>query len=366
MLLKYEELISNYMATLRTELRHFSPGQPFLDMWVPDCDDANSILNLVESALMHPVDHLSLEVGEETLRRIDLDKLLQSLNHLCKVSVKKNGKGVVFDIILSKRGLANIEIMDVPQAYQKKFISIARCGVYDRSLTEMDPWILCKSSWESLVLYLNIAPDFHTVKETGYQGAVTRVSKYLLDQMCLLLLEKPVNECYDHAVVQLEYELRDKTAPRTIPGITTPFNSWEAFKDLTHLVRSAIMEYRKIADYQETKNFYVPKPSQRWLSLQEEERTRELAHYIHEYCEDRNVDSRKIRIGTLVNHIRLIVDVDKNLCGEQPNFLLDLEFYLKNKIERILTLWTPEEFDKNKIRWSEARKATVQGGGDSV
>ena len=86
MLLKYEELISNYMATLKTELRHFSPGQSFLDMWVPDCDDANSILNLVESASMHPVDCFSLEVSEETLKRVDMDKLFQSLNHLCKIS----------------------------------------------------------------------------------------------------------------------------------------------------------------------------------------------------------------------------------------------------------------------------------------
>jgi hypothetical protein len=200
--LNYEKLVAGYIATLKTELRHFSAPEPFLDMWVPDGDDAVSILNLIESAARHHLENLSLEIGEETLKRIDLVKLLESLNQVSITLVRKMGKSIVLEISLSKRGLAQLEFADVPIAYHQ---SVSACGIsrsYQLSLQKKDSWIFCESGTSNVILQMNIDPNTHIVEEAAYSGAVTPVSKYLLDQLCRILAGKPINECNDHAIIR--------------------------------------------------------------------------------------------------------------------------------------------------------------------
>ena len=358
--LNYERLVSDYMETLKVELRHFSAPEPLLDMWVPDGDDVTSIVNLVESASMHHVENLAVDIGEKTLMKIDLGKLIEVLQRLGKISTRPLGRGVILDVSLVKRELGQLEPVDIPRFYRKSFGIMANCGCYHYLLEKKETLICCEAIKDKVVLQANVNPIGHSVEEVAYTGAESGVSKYLLDQLCAILVGKPVNECYDHAIIRLEHGLRDKTMKRPpAGGLTLPSNSWEVFKDLTQLIRSAVTQYREIANYKETKNFYILPASQKWLSMTVTAREEALISAVSQFCEERKLDPSCIRIGDLTREVHLIVGVDKNITNNVPKLLMDLEFYLKNKVEQQLNIWTPEESDKNKIRWSDTKKMAV-------
>jgi hypothetical protein len=153
--------------------------------------------------------------------------------------------------------------------------------------------------------------------------------------------------------------MTDKTLKRTNTGITLLSNSWGVFKDLNQLVRSINTDYRQKTGYNETKNFFVQKPSLQWTALSEEEKRQRLIETIGQFCREKEIVSSKIRLENLLLGERLIISADREVYERHPHFLLELEYYLKRHAERELSLWTPEESDKNKIRWNDAMKTAV-------
>ena len=94
----YEQLVRAYRESLTTVLRGFSAGADFLDMWVPDDDHHKSILNLIESAESAGVEQVSIRVGAETLKGLDLGKLERMTAQLATIRAKPDGDGVILEI----------------------------------------------------------------------------------------------------------------------------------------------------------------------------------------------------------------------------------------------------------------------------
>jgi len=94
----YEELVRAYRESLTTVLRGFSAGADFLDMWVLDDDHHKSILNLIESAESSGVEQVSIRVGADTLKGLDLAKLERMVGQLATIQVKSDGDGVILEI----------------------------------------------------------------------------------------------------------------------------------------------------------------------------------------------------------------------------------------------------------------------------
>jgi len=94
----YEELVRSYRDSLTTVLRGFTAGADFLDIWVPDDDHHKSILNLVESAESAGLDGVSIRIGADTLRGLDLAKLEVMIGKLATVRAQPDGDGVVLEI----------------------------------------------------------------------------------------------------------------------------------------------------------------------------------------------------------------------------------------------------------------------------
>ena len=251
--------------------------------------------------------------------------------------------------------LSHLTLEEVPELYRTTLSREGSNGTFQRSLHASAPAFLSQSSKNGVTLEILVDRNSHTVRAAGHSGTGTEISRRLLDRLCGFLIEKPVNECYDHAVLCLEYFLRDPSLKRPVAGITTPFNAWSIFRELTDLVRSAVQAYKDAVGDKDTKNFFVRRSSPRWAGMSKEERLAEAARKISEYCLLHGFDPTQIQAVELTREVRLVLDIARPLYLEDPRFMIKLESYLKEKMEPTVSLFLKEEEDRNLIRRDEVR-----------
>ncbi|MFX5956803.1 hypothetical protein ABTF01_20635, partial [Acinetobacter baumannii] len=80
----------------------------------------------------------------------------------------------------------------------------------------------------------------HIVQKARYSGTQTLTETALLEGLCPLLENKPILECSDHAVMELEHSLRDHSMPPPVPGLLMLENCDSAFMMPLHLVRQLL------------------------------------------------------------------------------------------------------------------------------
>lgn len=97
----YEALVESYNDRLLNQLRSHGVDHAFLEMWVPDEDPVNSILNMVEAAEAHGTTSFSLRFREGTLPRESHANLVAAISALATVKIeieKEHGLVHVGDI----------------------------------------------------------------------------------------------------------------------------------------------------------------------------------------------------------------------------------------------------------------------------
>ena len=95
----HRKLVSSYMEGLMSKLRGFGPEESFLDMWVPDSDHGKSILNMIESASMHGLSTLTIEIqSPEVQDTLQIDQLVQDLNKSVRAEYRKSNQSIFIDI----------------------------------------------------------------------------------------------------------------------------------------------------------------------------------------------------------------------------------------------------------------------------
>ena len=97
-LVRYEEVVSNYERGLQTQLRGFRPAQDFLETWVHDADPARSILSMVEAAGLEGVKALEIEIGPGTARGLDRSRLEALIAGAARVKVAERGDGLLLTV----------------------------------------------------------------------------------------------------------------------------------------------------------------------------------------------------------------------------------------------------------------------------
>ncbi len=98
--INYEALAADYWENLATTLRGFSPSAEFefLETWVHDENNAQSILNLVEAAKDAGLPGVSVEVGARTLETLAPDTLAEELAQVGDVQAWESDEGIVFEV----------------------------------------------------------------------------------------------------------------------------------------------------------------------------------------------------------------------------------------------------------------------------
>lgn len=94
----YESLVAEYNETLTTVLRGFRPAVSFLETWVPDENSTKSLVNLVEAAEIGGRQQIALLVGPDTVRQLDMPRLLQMLSTIGTAVVEPENGGILLRV----------------------------------------------------------------------------------------------------------------------------------------------------------------------------------------------------------------------------------------------------------------------------
>ncbi len=98
---QYEAIAADYEKNLQTQLRGFKQVHEFLDMWVHDADPVRSILSIVEAAESGGLDAIGVEIGPETLKRLDTNRLLDLVGKIGKAGLAPQGTGALLRVDLA-------------------------------------------------------------------------------------------------------------------------------------------------------------------------------------------------------------------------------------------------------------------------
>ncbi|MBI4063328.1 MAG: hypothetical protein HY401_03385 [Elusimicrobia bacterium] len=353
-ILNYDELVKGYWEGLNTQLRKFSTGYEFLDLWVPDSDHTSSIFNIIDAASSHGLNSFSINVtNAEVAQSLDVEELKKAAGAGGQVAIShEKGGGLLIAVTIERQtAWTTLGMGDVPSLYRLVFNYETAVGDFECSLTEMPPFVLAESSSDGAVLKALIDPSSHLVAETGFRGRLAPVSRRLVNELCHIMKGKPVNECGDHAVIFLEHALRDKSQRRLNSGITTPRNSWFVFKELTHLVREMADDYRRKTKYDDRQNFYLPASSPQWQRASDSNKLELVREAAALFCKAKEILASSIVVKEIVRSSRVMIEVDLNVWKDSEPFLLELEVYLRKQVELALSIFCEETPDLNKMRW---------------
>lgn len=341
----YEELVADYRESLTTVLRGFRPAAAleFLETWVPEDDDAKSILRVVEAASEAGLKGVSILIGPSTLQKLDVSQLTASVSQLGAVHARIDGQQMVFRVVLGGENFVD----ELPACYRDRLHAALLEGcAHEGDLQREDGWILAESAQAGICLKALVDPADHQIRQAAFSGASTQVQRGVLETLCRILEGRPIQECSDHAVIRVENKLRDGSHPPPVSGVVLPQNAASAFRLPLVLVRALLASYRRKTPYDQTQNFYEDPVSDAWKGMSADEKKVRLEAVLHRHPAGQGVDLVRFD-GTK----RAVVRFGEPLDDTAKRWrLLRLEELLQETLEPTLQLFLEPMMDANKPR----------------
>jgi hypothetical protein len=224
----------------------------------------------------------------------------------------------------------------------KALESKTHCG----SLTPRAGCEIVQAEEDGVALSALVDSTSSIVREAVYSGAPSTLQRGLLQTLCGILENKPMQECSDHALIRLEFALRDHSSARPVPGIVQPENADPAFALPLRLVRGLAAAFREKTGRVPAANRYATSAPVAWQELSDAERAAALQAMI---------DAHPAGGGVHVNQVegvhRGVVSFEMELdsAGKQAR-LAQLETWLKEKIDNSFQLLLEARRDQNTLR----------------
>jgi len=342
----YDRLVHAYKDSLVTTLRGFTPGADFLALWVPDDDHHKSILNLVESAESAGLKGVSVRIGAETARTLDVTRLESMLADFGTVRAAADGDGILLEIAYG----GDADTLAIHPAYRAHVAEALMSPKHEAHLAAEGDLRLVEASCDGVNFALLVDPG-HNVRRAAYGGTVTDVQRGLLEVLCGLLVDRPIQDCAEHATIYLEHRLRDTAHPHAVPGVLHPDTIDPAFRLCTRLVRDAAGAYCADTGYAFGENMYDPPPSTAWKALSRVEKRGRVEAALADILSNLGLSSADVALISVGDDNRVSLDC----LGDAPrpvngHLLMRIEAGLKVKVEETLCVYTIERKDLNKIR----------------
>jgi hypothetical protein len=379
----YDELVSAYKESLTTVLRGFRPPAELLETWVPDEDDAKSILNIIEAAEGAGLTGITIRVGTGTFRRLDLTGLQEAAGWRGKVDTAASGDAILLNVsfagtdelpsgldrytatyiepemkairksaplpsykALSPQTPVRSGKQTVHTVYKERLKKKSQMCPHEGALSPDYGLELVQTSRENATLMALVEPSQHSVKKAAFHGARSGDERAVLDLLCQFMEGKPILECADHGMIYVERQLRDTSQPAPVPGIVTPENADPIFSSLTLLVRELFACYRRRIGFNSTANSYDLPPTIEWLALPEDKKVEKVQAAIGRHPLGLGIEVVRTegskRVSVMFQHA-----LGPNSTASR---LMQLEAYIQSEVEPTLELETEPRADANKIR----------------
>jgi NifU-like protein involved in Fe-S cluster formation len=264
-ILDYDKLVEAYNTNLDITLRGFRPAEEMLDTWVPDENAVRSLSSLVEAAQLCGSDSVQVRVSNETLKDQSLEELREKLATLGTTEVIRESGAVLFRI----GNLQEIaSFRSVRPIYQQKLMERAARLRFRRELHAGNgSQIALKATEDHSTLAWLVQTDQQVITDAVFECKTRGPLPAALDCLCGLLVGMPVLEAREHAIVRLEFALRDLRQRHPVNGILLPQNADPIFRLPARLVNRLYDDYVTSTGFRPGLNFFDPGPRPGWQGM---------------------------------------------------------------------------------------------------
>jgi hypothetical protein len=104
------------------------------------------------------------------------------------------------------------------------------------------------------------------VRDARHTGA-SGDDEAVIDQLCAVMIGRPLYEAIHHGLVRVEAALRDADAPAPVPGVVSPRNADEIFDGAAALLRALRDLVGPLLVPPEQRGLWDDRPAPGWLAL---------------------------------------------------------------------------------------------------
>jgi len=347
-ILDYDKLVEAYSTNLDVTLRGFRPAEEMLDTWVPDDDPVRSLSSLVEAAQLCGSDSVSVRVGNKTLDGHSAESLKEKLAGLGEVACTQESDAVVFTVSNLHETASFRSIRPI---YQQKLR--ARLGnlYFKRALKVEGNQIPLRAVEDQLTLAWAVQPDKHLITDAAFETTTRGPMQATLDYLCEILIGLPIQEARDHAIIKLEFALRDPRHNHPIAGIVLPQNADSIFRLPSLLVKRLFEDYKHSTNYQPVANFYDPGPKAAWAALSPDEREQRLSAAITSYGAPLGLHNGEVKVVECKFPYAVTIQFGHELpIPTKRKIAFDLERLVREHCDPRLEVFCEEKKDLSKLR----------------
>lgn len=346
--LDYDKLVAAYNANLDVTLRGFRPAEEMLDTWVPDDDVVRSLSSLVEAAQLCGSESVHVRVARQTLGTRTASSLQEKLSTFGDVELAEQPDAVVFSISnLQETAL----FRSVRGCYQQKLRARYNDLVCRRPLRVSEGQIPLRASEEGWTLAWAVRTDAHEIVDAVFEGAARGPMAAVLDYLCGIVVGLPIVEARDHAVIKLEFALRDPHQRHPVPGILLPQNADPIFRLPARLVNRLFEDYLTSTGYRPGMNFFDPGPDPSWKALSETEREQRVARVLSDHHASLGVTPGQVQVVECKHAYAVTVRFGDDLpIPRKRSLALSLERLVRQQCDGRLEVFCEEKKDLSKLR----------------
>jgi hypothetical protein len=369
MILDFRKLIKNYHSNLIHQLRGFNNQENFLQYWVPSEEDSESYKSLVETLYEENVNifKVSLNKSEESLiniiRKINLDNKLNfsenfdEKNHFFELSLdkipvfKKNSSKnkTIQNKNLKNNSIVKINSNKINEAYKD---NLKNYKIKNRLISNnFDLKMIIK---KDITLFIKFQNDKTIIKKAYHNSNNNNFETIIVDLFCETIMNKDIQEAYEHGLTYLENKIRPNNINKIIEGIIMLDKHIEIIKELKKGFKKLYYTAKEKFNYEDRINKNYSSASENWMSLSLKEKETTIINLIEKKISPKfNLDTNDISLNSIEGDVRININISNNfqkLQNSTVNYLIAIEEMIKNSIDQRLELFTIEAIDANKLR----------------
>ena len=345
--LDYDRLVQEYSANLDVTLRGFRPAAEMLDTWVPDEDPVRSLSSLVEAAQLCGSDSVCVRVSSGTLGTDSAPSLAEKLGSLGEVTFRQEPDAVVLTVNQLQHTAA---FRSVRPVYQHRLRARSAALRFNRPLRLRENDVVLRATEDGFSLALAVQPG-DVIADAVFEGPIGGPMPGVLDCLCEILTNLPIQEARDHAVVRVEYALRDPQQRHFVSGIVLPQNADPIFRLPSALINRLFSDYQTSTGYREQANFFDPGPSPAWAALSPDQRKERVTAALTAAAPALGLRAGDAQVVDCHHAYAATVRFGDDLPIPQKRVLaLALERVLREYCDRRLEVFCEEKKDLSKLR----------------
>ena len=368
--INFKDLINNYDQNLLDNLRGFGKEDEYLKFWVPNTDNYQSFLNLIDALIESEIYLFQITFDKRLEGELSLDEVDRFLSDISTFTKNKD----IYEIAINekkyldykKRNKKNLKNSTQLKIDTTKIAKIEKnkenlISGYRENLLKFSPknyYFQGKNKQENIYeekfndIFLYFKIEKNILIECYHNSEKNTEVEKLINIFFDLIINKDIQEIADHGVIYLEEKIRTSSNIKVNSGIILPQQAGEYFNLLNNVVRKIFIKYKdknKLV-FDINRNYF--KISNEWKNLPEDQKLIKIKKVLEDFIkENSNLNSESISVNKIENNFRINLDVDKDFSKLQSkkNLLLEIEKKLKT-LDQTIEVFIEEILDKNKLR----------------